>query len=182
NLFENFPYLTTIITYSYIIKQKIYQYQLCLIPNTKLTSFDTIDNNDYLSYNYTYDQLTGRLNTIQSTIHFNYPNIYEIFIKDRSITILKRKDNYQRLKETTLTFKNQKQVTIEYIYDNKRLLFEQIKIQIGTKSIIHYDYKYDLLERIIEIRKNNIIKYHYEYDLNGNINRTNEYESIHYNK
>ncbi|CAF1670549.1 unnamed protein product, partial [Didymodactylos carnosus] len=71
---------------------------------------------------------------------------------------------------------------IEYIYDNKRLLFEQIKIQIGTKSIIHYDYKYDLLERIIEIRKNNIIKYHYEYDLNGNINRTNEYESIHYNK
>ncbi|CAM4869415.1 unnamed protein product [Rotaria socialis] len=144
---------------------------------------ENYSTNYQLSYQLNYNENYGYLQS-NSFVRLTYPTIYECFIKDysNSITISRRIDEYKRLKELNLNYKNQKRLTIEFIYNNKQLLLEQIKITLNELEKYSYTYEYDNLKRLISIKNNqNSIDY-YQYDLNNNLNSTKSYPSIQYNQ
>ncbi|CAF4631808.1 unnamed protein product, partial [Rotaria sp. Silwood2] len=136
-----------------------------------------------LNYTLNYHENLGYLQS-NTFIRLTYPTIYECYIKDNLnlITISRRIDEYKRLKEINFNYKNQKRLNIEFIYNNKQLLLEQIKISLNELEKYTYLYEYDYLKRLINIKKNQYSIDHYQYDLNNNLNLTKSYQSIQYNQ
>lgn len=174
---------------SYLIVYIKYQtrnnYELRLI-NSKEFNRKFLDNysiNYQKNYSINYHENSGYLQS-NSLIRLTYPTVTECFIKDCSnlITISRRIDEYKRYKEINLNYKNQKRLTIEFIYNNKQLLLEQIKISLNELEKYVYSYEYDHLKRLINIKKNDDKIDYYQYDLNNNLNLTKQYQSIQYNQ
>ncbi|CAF0971515.1 unnamed protein product [Rotaria sordida] len=175
--------------YSYIILfikyNTINSFELRLIFSKEyhrnfLENYSTIYQ---LNYTLNYNENFGYLQS-STFIRLTYPTIYECYIKDNLnfITISRRIDEYKRLKEINFNYKNQKRLNMEFIYNNKQLLLEQIKISLNELEKYTYIYEYDYLKRLINIKKNqNSIDY-YQYDLNNNLNLTKSYQSIQYNQ
>ena len=135
------------------------------------------------NYSLTFDPNSGYLQS-NAFVRFTYPTIYECYIKDasNSLTLSKRIDEYKRLKEVHLNYKNQKRLTVELVYNNKQLLLEQIKISLNDLDRYVYSYEYDHLKRLISIRKNDQLLDAYQYDLNNNLNSTTSHKTVVYNQ
>lgn len=143
---------------------------------------ENYSTNYQLNYSSNYNENYGYLQ-MNSFVRLTYPTIYECFIKDYTnlITISRRIDEYKRIKEINFNYKNQKRLTIEFSYNNKQLLLEQMKISLNELEKYVYLYEYDNLKRLINIKKNQNLIDHYQYDLNNNLNSTKSYRSIQYN-
>lgn len=160
-------------------------FDLRLIPS-KTLSINLLENYPSLfqsNYSLQFDGTSGHLQS-NSFVRFTYPTIYESFIKDHSnlVTLSRRIDEYKRLKEIHFSSKNQKRLTIEFIYNNKQFLLEQIKVSVNDLEKFIYTYQYDQLKRLKQIRKNDLVLDNYQYDLNRNLNSTMQYKSIEYNQ
>lgn len=119
-----------------------------------------------------------------SLVRLTYPTLAEIFIKDyaNTITISRRRDEYKRLKDISFIYKNQKRLSIEFIYNNKQFLLEQLKISLNDLDKWNYSYKYDHFKRLIHLQRNEQSIDEYQYDLNNNLNHTKHYSNIQYNQ
>jgi YD repeat-containing protein len=98
------------------------------------------------------------------------------------MTLSKRIDEYKRLKEIHFNCKNQKRLSVEFIYNNKHLLVEQMKISVNELDKYIYTYEYDQFKRLVQIRRNDELLDRYQYDLNSNVNYSKHYKSIEYNQ
>lgn len=178
--YEKNVYLIILIKY-----QTKYSYELRLI-NSKEYQRNFLENyltNYQKTFSKNFHPNFGYLQS-NSFIRLTYPTKMECFIKDYDnlITISKRIDEYKRYKEINLNYKNQKRLTIEFIYNNKQLLLEQIKISLNDLEKYTYIYQYDQLKRLINIKRNEQIIDYYQYDLNNNLNLTKQYKTIQYNQ
>ena len=119
-----------------------------------------------------------------SFVRFTYPTLAECFIKDstNTITISRRQDEYKRLKEISFIYKNQKRLSIEFIYNNKQLLLERTKISLNELDQWTYSYEYDHFKRLIHLKRNDQSLDEYQYDLNNNLNHTKQYSFVQYNQ
>ncbi|CAF1592934.1 unnamed protein product, partial [Adineta ricciae] len=119
-----------------------------------------------------------------SFVRLTYPTNSECFIKDNSnmLTITKHLDDYKRLKEITFNYKTQKRLVVEFIYNNKQFLLEQVKISLNELEKYIYSYEYDNLKRLVNLKKNGQSLDTYQYDLNNNLISTKQYSSIQYNQ
>ncbi|CAF4023410.1 unnamed protein product, partial [Adineta steineri] len=169
----------------YIKYLSIHSFELRVIFSKEfhLKFLENYSTNIQSNYTLNYHENFGYLQS-NSFIRLTYPTNSECFIKDysNSLTISKHIDEYKRLKEINLNSKNQKRLIIEFIYNNKQFILEQIKISLNELEKYTYTYEYDYLKRLINIKKNGIVLDTYQYDLNNNLNSTKHYQSIQYNQ
>ncbi len=169
----------------FIKYQTKYSFELRLISSKEYQRkfLENYSMNFQSNYSLNYHENSGYLQS-NSLIRLTYPTISECFIKDYSnlITISRRIDEYKRLKEMNFNYKNQKRLSIEFVYNNKQLLLEQIKISLNELEKYVYIYEYDHLKRLVNIKRNENILDYYQYDLNNNLNSTKQYSLIQYNQ
>lgn len=173
-------------------------YYICLIQYHNPYSFELrlIYSKDYqrnLLTNYAYQYRTnysrhfnehsGFLQS-NSLVRITYPTKFECFIKDLTnlITISRRQDDYQRLKQIEFFYKNQQRLTMKFVYNNQKLLLEQIEIIFNDLERSIYQYEYDQFKRLTQIKRNQQTLDSYQYDWNNNLNSTRTYPSIEYNQ
>ena len=170
---------------TYVKYHSIHSFEVRLIAS-KTFNRNFLDNYSpsfQSNYSSQFDGNSGFLHS-NGFVRLTYPSIYECFIKDHSnqLTISRRIDEYKRLKEINLTAKNQKRLTIEFLYNNKQLLLEQIKVSLNELDKYTYTYVYDQFKRLVQIRRNEQLLDTYQYDLNNNLNSTRQYPAVEYNQ
>jgi hypothetical protein len=165
--------------------RSVSSYQLRLMSTNQfdLKFFDNYSWMQQVNSTVHIDANTGLLQS-NSLVRVTYPTVYECFIKDHGnlITLARRIDEYKRPKEISLSYKNQRRLSVEFLYNNKQLLLEQIKISVNELDRTTYSYQYDQFKRLVQVKKDDDILDSYQYDLNHNLNATKFYRSIEYNQ
>lgn len=169
----------------YVKYHSIHSFEVRLIAS-KTFNRKFLDNSSpsfQSNYSSQFDVNSGFLQS-NSFVRLTYPSVYECFIKDYSnqMTVSRRIDEYKRLKEINMMTRNQKRLTIEFLYNNKQLLLEQIKVSLNELDKYTYTYVYDQFKRLLQIRRNDQLLETYQYDLNNNLNSTKQHPSVEYNQ